>query len=79
MWLFGLLTIALWAKLVGHTHLRAIAEWTCERQDELAVRFALPGASMPHPTIWSRLFDTAVAANALESAISKKKYFGLTS
>lgn len=66
-----LLTIALWAKLAGHTHLRAIAEWARERQAELAMRFALPRAQMPHPTTWSRVFSTAVAVDALDQAITR--------
>lgn len=65
-----LLTIALLAKLTGSSQLRAIAEWARERQGELAERFGLPHARMPHPTTWSRVFASAVAAEALEHALA---------
>lgn len=65
-----LLTIALWAKLAGDSQVRAIAEWARERQGELAERFGLPRAQMPHPTTWSRVLATAVAAEARDHAIA---------
>lgn len=66
-----LLTIALWAKLAGYAQLRAIAEWARERQGELAERFDLPRARMPHPTTWTRVLGSAVAADALEQALAR--------
>lgn len=65
-----LLTIALWAKLAGYSQVRAIAEWARERQGELAEHFGLPRARMPHPTTWSRVLSSAVAAEALDHALA---------
>lgn len=65
-----LLTIALWAKLTGANQVRGIAEWARERQSELAERFALPQARMPHPTTWSRVLASAVVAEALDHALA---------
>lgn len=65
-----LLTIALVAKLVGYTQVRAIAEWARERAEELTALFALERASMPHPTTWSRVLSRAVAVEALEHALA---------
>ncbi|NJN15654.1 MAG: ISAs1 family transposase [Oscillochloris sp.] len=65
-----LLTIALWAKLTGASQVRAIAEWARERQDELAAHFGLAHARMPHPTTWSRVLASAVAAEALDAALA---------
>jgi predicted transposase YbfD/YdcC len=65
-----LLTIALWAKLTGANQVRAIAEWARERQGELATRFGLSRACMPHPTTWSRVLASAVAAEALDHALA---------
>ncbi|MCG8348530.1 MAG: ISAs1 family transposase [Chloroflexales bacterium] len=66
-----LLTVAFWANLAGQSHLRAIAAWARERQDELAAHVALPRARRPQPTTWSRVLGTAVAADALEDAITR--------
>jgi predicted transposase YbfD/YdcC len=68
--LAALLTIALWAKLTGASQLRAIAEWARERQRELAAHFDMPRAAMPHPTTWSRVLASAVAAEALNHALA---------
>lgn len=65
-----LLTIALWAKLTGSSQVRAIADWARERKDELAECFGLPQARMPHPTTWSRVLGSAVAAEALDHALA---------
>jgi predicted transposase YbfD/YdcC len=65
-----LLTIARWAKLAGYSQVREIAEWARERQAELAKRFALTRPCMPHPTTWSRVLASAVAAEALEQALA---------
>ncbi|PDW00802.1 ISAs1 family transposase [Candidatus Chloroploca asiatica] len=64
-----MLTIALWAKLAGANQLRAIAEWARERQGELAAQFDLARTTMPHPTTWSRVLASAVAAEALDHAL----------
>jgi predicted transposase YbfD/YdcC len=65
-----LLTIALVAKLVGYTQVRALAEWARERAVELASLFDLERACMPHPTTWSRVLSRAVAAEALERVLA---------
>jgi predicted transposase YbfD/YdcC len=65
-----MLTIALWAKLSGATHVRAIADWARDRQTELAAQFDLARARMPHPTTWSRVLGAAVASTALEQALT---------
>jgi predicted transposase YbfD/YdcC len=65
-----LLTIALLAKLAGHSQVRAIADWARERRGELAVHFGLPRAHMPHPTTWSRVLGAAVVVEALDHALA---------
>jgi len=63
-----LLALAVLAKLAGYPTLRALADWACLRAADLAAFFALPHATMPHLTTWTRAFaplDTA----ALDAAI----------
>jgi predicted transposase YbfD/YdcC len=64
-----LLTIAVLAKLCGASHLHALAHWAAVRADVLAKLFDLPKPRMPHATTWSRLFASAVSADALERAL----------
>jgi len=66
-----LLTIALIAKLSGYSQVRALAEWARERAEELAALFGLERTTMPHPTTGSRVLSRAVAATALEQALSR--------
>lgn len=65
-----LLTLAVCAKLAGHSRLTAIADWARLRATELAHLFGLSRTTMPHPSTWSRLFAEAVDVQALEAALS---------
>ena len=66
-----LLTIAVMAKLAGYSQVRAVAEWARLRREELSTLFALPQATMPHPTTWSRVLGHAVLVEALENAVQQ--------
>jgi predicted transposase YbfD/YdcC len=63
-----LLTVAVLAKLAGASQPRALADWARERAGELAAWLGLKGATMPHPTTWSRVFGNGVAVEAVEVA-----------
>lgn len=65
-----LLTIAVLAKLCGDSQVHAIADWAHARAAELASVFSLKRPRMPHPTTWTRVFGNAVAAAAIETAIT---------
>lgn len=64
-----LLMVALLAKLSGHHHVRAIAEWAALRATELAHVLHFERTTMPHHTTWSRIFGTAVDIHALEQVL----------
>ncbi len=64
-----LLALAVCAKLAGHSRLAALADWARLRAAELATVFALPRATMPHQSTWSRLFGNAVDVQALEQVL----------
>jgi predicted transposase YbfD/YdcC len=64
-----LLTIALLAKLTGHSQVRAVAEWAALRAEELAHVFQLSRATMPHWVTWSRVLGSAVDVAALEQVL----------
>jgi predicted transposase YbfD/YdcC len=57
------------AKLAGHSHLTALADWARLRAVDLASLLKLQRPTMPHPTTWSRLFAHAVEVQALEQAL----------
>jgi predicted transposase YbfD/YdcC len=63
-----LLALAVLAKLAGYPTLRAIADWANLRAADLAAFFALPRATMPHLTTWTRAFATLDTA-ALDAAV----------
>lgn len=64
-----LLTLAVCAKLAGHSRLAALADWARLRAEDLANLFGLSRTTMPHPSTWSRLFADAVDVQALEQAL----------
>lgn len=66
-----LLTLAVCAKLAGHSRIAALAEWARLRATDLAQIFHLPRVTMPHPSTWSRIFAEAVDVQALEHALGQ--------
>src|SRR3712207_6478779 len=64
-----LLTLAVLAKLAGHSRLEALAEWAKLRATDLARLFGLKHATMPHQSTWSRILGHAVDPAALEAAL----------
>ncbi len=65
-----LLTLALIAKLAGHSRLKALASWAKLRASDLAPLFGLSRPTMPHPTTWSRILGHAVDPLELEKALT---------
>jgi predicted transposase YbfD/YdcC len=65
-----LLTLAVVAKLAGHSRVEALADWAKLRAADLARLFGLKRASMPHPSTWSRILGQAVDPVALEQALT---------
>ena len=63
-----LLTLAVLAKLAGHSRLEALADWAKLRAADLARLFGLTRATMPHQSTWSRILGQAVDPDALEQA-----------
>lgn len=66
-----LLTVAVCAKLAGHSRLEALAHWARLRAPDLAQLFGLKRATMPHPSTWSRILGHAVDVAALEQTLSR--------
>lgn len=66
-----LLTIAVLAKLCGHSRVRALAEWAQHRAPLLARLLGLRHPTMPHPTTGSRILGHAVDPAALESLLAR--------
>lgn len=66
-----LLTVAVLAKLAGHTRIEPMADWARLRAAELAHLFGLPRAHMPHQTTWSRVLGSAVDAEQFERVLSQ--------
>jgi hypothetical protein len=64
-----LLAIAVLAKLCGESQIHALADWAHARAAELAAVFGLSRPRMPHPTTWTRVLGSAVAAAAIETAL----------
>jgi predicted transposase YbfD/YdcC len=65
-----LLTLAVVAKLAGHSRVEAIADWAKLRAPDLVRLFGLKHATMPHPSTWSRVLGQAVDPDALEQALT---------
>lgn len=65
-----MLTLAVLAKLAGHSRLEALADWAKLRAADLARLFGLQRASMPHPSTWSRILGQAVDPLVLEQALT---------
>jgi predicted transposase YbfD/YdcC len=65
-----LLTLAVVAKLAGHSRVEAIADWAKLRAPDLVRLFGLKHASMPHASTWSRVLGQAVDPDALEQALT---------
>jgi predicted transposase YbfD/YdcC len=64
-----LLTVAVLAKLCGSSQVHAIADWAHERRAELQTVFCLKRPTMPHPTTWTRVLGSGVAAEAIAAAV----------
>src|SRR5260370_31636973 len=54
------LTVAVLAKLAGHSQLRAVAEWASLRSEQLCSLLGFGRTTLPHPTTWGRIFGTAL-------------------
>jgi predicted transposase YbfD/YdcC len=65
-----MLSLALIAKLAGHSRLKALAHWAQLRAADLASLFGLSRSSMPHPSTWSRILGHALDPCDLEKALS---------
>ena len=65
-----LLTLAVVAKLAGHSRLEALADWAKLRAADLARLFGLTRPTMPHHSTWSRILGQAVDPVALEQALT---------
>ncbi len=65
-----LLTLAIIAKLAGHSRLKALAHWAKLRAADLAPLFGLARPTMPHPTTWSRILGQALDPLELEKALT---------
>lgn len=66
-----LLTLAVCAKLAGHSRIAALAAWARLRAMDLAKLFHLSRDTMPHPSTWSRIFAEAVDVQVLEYALGQ--------
>jgi predicted transposase YbfD/YdcC len=64
-----LLTLAVVAKLAGHSRLEALADGAKLRAADLARLFGLQRSTMPHQSTWSRILGQAVDPEALEEAL----------
>jgi predicted transposase YbfD/YdcC len=66
-----LLTLAVLAKLSGHSRLEPMADWARLRATQLARLFGLKRASMPHQSTWSRVLGQAVDVEQLEKLLGQ--------
>jgi predicted transposase YbfD/YdcC len=66
-----LLTIAVLAKLSGHSRLEPLADWARLRAAELARLFDLKRSSMPHQSTWSRVLDQAIDVDQFEQVVGQ--------
>ncbi len=65
-----MLTLAVLAKLTGHSRLEALADWAKLRAAELARLLGLKRTTMPHQSTWSRILGQAVDPLTLEQALT---------
>ncbi len=65
------LTVAVLAKLAGHSRLRAIAEWAGLRSPQLCSLLGIARGTLPHPTTWSRIFGMALDPNTLDQVVGQ--------
>jgi predicted transposase YbfD/YdcC len=66
-----LLTIAILAKLAGHSRLEALADWARLRAAPLAQLFGLRRPTMPHARTWGRILAHAVDPTALATLLGQ--------
>ena len=66
-----LLTIAILAKLAGHSRVEAIADWARLRAATLAPLFGLARLTMPHARTWGRILAHAVDPTALATLLGQ--------
>jgi predicted transposase YbfD/YdcC len=66
-----LLTLAVLAKLSGHSRLEPMADWARLRATQLARLFGLKRATMPHQSTWSRVLGQAVDVEQLEQLLGQ--------
>lgn len=65
------LTVAVLAKLAGHSQLRSIAEWAALRSEQLCPLLGFGRATLPHPTTWGRIFGAALDPCALDQVVGQ--------
>lgn len=65
------LTVAVLAKLAGHSTLRAISEWAALRSQQLCSLLGIARGTLPHPTTWSRIFGMAVDPDTLDKVVGQ--------
>jgi predicted transposase YbfD/YdcC len=65
------LTVAVLAKLAGHSQLRAVAEWAALRSEQLCSLLGFGRTTLPHPTTWGRIFGTALDPCALDQEVGE--------
>ena len=65
------LTIAILAKLCGHSRVEAIADWAHLRAAELAHIFGLSRTTMPHARTWGHMLAHAVDPTALATVLGQ--------
>ncbi len=65
------LTVAVLAKLAGHSQLRSVAEWAGLRAEQLCSLLGFERCTLPHPTTWSRIFGTALDPCALDLVVGQ--------
>lgn len=65
------LTVAILAKLAGHSQLRAVAEWSGLRSPQLCSLLGFGRETLPHPTTWGRIFGTALDPCALDQVVGQ--------
>lgn len=66
-----LLTIAILAKLAGHSRIEALADWARFRAATLAPLFGLARPTMPHARTWGRILAHAVDPTALATLLGQ--------
>jgi len=65
------LTVAVLAKLAGHSQLRAVAEWAGLHSEQLCPLLGFGRTTLPHPTTWGRIFGTALDPCALDRGVGQ--------